>query len=197
MRKIDSKYENPLDDLNIAVAEHLSPCFHKMGFTANGITTLSMIFGILSIFLLWKGYIWGFAITFYISYWFDCMDGYYARRYNNVSKFGDLYDHIKDVVVMVGVLVVFYLRNRGCGWKTWLPIGIGLGILFLTLSSYLGCQEKIYPKEDESGTLNYAKKLCPGDPKKTIQVMKWLGTGTTVIIIIILIVWVEKSGKCK
>ena len=39
------------------------------------------------------------CIYYFISYFFDVLDGIYAREYNMVSEFGDYYDHIKDIVV--------------------------------------------------------------------------------------------------
>ena len=33
------------------------------------------------------------AILYYIGYFFDCMDGNYARTYKMTSNFGDKYDH--------------------------------------------------------------------------------------------------------
>lgn len=34
------------------------------------------------------------TILYYIGYFFDCMDGNYARTYKMTSDFGDKYDHI-------------------------------------------------------------------------------------------------------
>ena len=46
-RKLPSKYENPVDLFFITIAEAINPIFYKIGFTANGITTLSLIFGLI------------------------------------------------------------------------------------------------------------------------------------------------------
>ena len=55
----------------------------------------------------------------------------------------------------------------------------------------LGCQEKIY-NTDQSVTLSIFKKLCPDPPEKTIKFSKFLGCGTTILVLMMLIII---SGK--
>jgi phosphatidylglycerophosphate synthase len=198
MRKIDSKDENPIDNLNIYVADKISPFFKSLGFSPNGITTLSLLFGMLSIYFLYKDYnVWWFAIAYYISYFFDCMDGFYARKYSMVTKFGDAYDHIKDVTVTIGVLTVLYFKNRSCPSKVlWIVAAVFFLSLFLSMA-HLGCQEKIYNKEGESDALLFTKNLCPGDPKESIKFLRYFGCGTFTLIVIGLVVYIESSRVCK
>lgn len=197
MRKIDREYENPIDNINIDVADKLCPLFRKMGFSANGITTLSLIFGLISVFLLWKGHIWGFAVTYYISYFFDCMDGYYARKYNMVSKFGDMYDHVKDMIVTICVGLTLFLRNRHCPWsKLAIPLVV-FAMFNIMMMAQLGCQEKIYGRTEESNCLSIYQNLCIGDPNRSVKFFRYFGCGTIVILFILLVVWVEKSNFCK
>ena len=33
----------------------------------------------------------------FVGYFFDCMDGHFARKYNMVTEFGDMYDYITDL----------------------------------------------------------------------------------------------------
>lgn len=199
MRKIEKQYENPIDNINIDIASWMCPFFKKLGFTPNGITTISLIFGLLSIYLLYKGHIWLFAITFYLSYFFDCMDGHYARKYDMVSVGGDMYDHVKDLIVNVGVLFVVVKRNRHCPPKLWIGIAIVLAVATIMMLSYFGCQEKAYEKE-ESDTLKFSKALCPGDTAAAQQRLKWLryfGSATWIILVTIGIIYLERSQVCK
>lgn len=188
--KIPSSQENPFDVYNISLVDKLCPTFKSLKFTPNGITTLSLIFGLLSLLFLWNYNVLGFGICYYISYLFDCLDGHYARKYNMVSKFGDLYDHIKDVLVVIGIFTILYLRykKKNNVWRNFILLTIGMTLF---MNAQLGCQEKLYPK-NESDTLKFAKNLCPGSPTKTIQITKWFGCGTW-IIYIILAVWYLKS----
>jgi len=194
MRKITPEQENPIDNINIDICNFLCPFFNTMGFTPNGITTLSLLFGILSIFLLYKGYIISFGITYYISYFFDCMDGYYARKYSMVSRGGDLYDHIKDIVVYLLLIIVFWYKNRSQPIKNKLLTIIVFILLFLLMSAHLGCQEKI-TDNDQSKSLNFTKKLCPGDPDTNIKITKFFGCGTFILLTIFIIVYTSKNDK--
>ena len=103
MRKIPEESDNPIDNFILKIVDPLCPLFKALHFTPNGITTISLVFGLLSAYLLYKGHPYLFGITFFISYFFDCMDGYYARKYNMVTRFGDIYDHVKDIVVTGGM----------------------------------------------------------------------------------------------
>ena len=198
MRKIERKYENPIDNVLLDIIEAVSPTFYKLGFNANGITTLSLVFGLLSIFFLYKGSIYLFMISYSISYFFDCMDGYFARRYKCVSKIGDYYDHIKDVTVFIGVLIVVFLRYR-CSPITLIIGTIVLVVFFIIMNMYLGCQEKIYAKtkSDESPTLEHLKNTCPGDPENSIKYLRYFGTGTYAVLFIITVFIVHKVCKIK
>jgi len=198
MRKIERKYENPIDNVLLDIIEAVSPTFYKLGFNANGITTLSLIFGLLSIFFLYKGSIYLFMISYSISYFFDCMDGYFARRYKFVSKFGDYYDHIKDVTVFIGILIVIFLKYR-CSPITLIIGTIVLVVFSIIMNMYLGCQEKIYSKTkcDESPSLDKLKNICPGDPENSIKYLRYFGTGTYAVLFIITVFIVHKVCKIK
>ena len=196
MRKIPKHYDNPLDNVLIDCADSLCPYFHKLGFTPNGITTISLIFALLAAWALWKGYIWLFAILYAMSYFFDCMDGHYARKYKMVTKFGDIYDHAKDISAGLLLMGILYYRNKDrCNWNVWISV-IVVFILFTGLGfTHLGCQEKIYGK-NQSGTLNMGKMLCPGGTKQ-IRWTRYAGMGTWTIVFIILVIVIEKTKVCK
>ena len=200
MRKIQKCHENPLDNILINISDSLCPLFKKLGFTPNGITTLSLIFGLAAVYALYKGKVWGFAILYFISYFFDNMDGHYARKYGMTSKFGDYYDHIKDIVVVLVLLGVLITRNR-CSRKVWITAGAILAVAFVLMSAQLGCQEKIYKSTpdptDESPSLSFTSHLCPGDPEKSCGWLRWFGCGTFVLVFIAVIVYMESSNICR
>lgn len=200
MSKIQKCHENPIDHILIKLSDFLCPTFRKLGFTPNKITTLSLFFGLLSIFCLYKGWIWWFAIFYFISYFFDNMDGHYARKYNMTSKFGDYYDHIKDIVVVIALIVVLILRNR-CSKKVWIIAGIVVGIAFILMTAQLGCQEKIYKNtkdiNDESPSLSFTTAFCPFNPYEGCKYLRWFGCGTFVLILIGTIIYMEKTRICQ
>ena len=186
MRKIQDKYENPIDNIFLLISEQLCPIFHSLNFNANGITTLSLIFGLISLYYLYNGKLVMFMISYIISYFFDCMDGHYARKYDCVTKFGDYYDHIKDILIVFGIITTVFLRYK-LTVKTMVITIIIISILTILMFSHLGCQEILYSNEHESPSLEGMKKLCPDDKGKSIEYTRYFGCGTFVILIVIIV----------
>lgn len=197
MKKIPDEIDNPIDNFLISFSEYLCPIFKKMNFTPNGITTLSLFFGLASIYYLYYENMIGFSITYFISYFFDCMDGHYARKYKMITKFGDLYDHCKDFLIYFLILVIVYQKYRKV---ITFPI---LFIFFLSLFLmflHLGCQQKFYCKSDkdtketlEPETLDTFQTLCKN--KSWIYFTRFMGCGTFVVISIFLINFLHYKNK--
>lgn len=194
MRKIDSEYENHIDDQIIELCSNVSSFFESLNMTANDITTLSLISGLASIYYLYdESYRLG-AILFFISYMFDCLDGFYARKNNMVSKFGDMYDHVKDLIVLVGVDYIIFSRIT----KHRTEIYILLIILIILFSIHIGCQEIHYShtNPDESPTLTLSKRFCPAtnhnDSKKIMEYTRFVGNGTFMAILTIVLYNLDK-----
>ncbi len=173
-RKIDRRFENPIDNVLIDLADVLCPSFHSLGFTPNMITGLSAVFGYVSLYFLYKELYLHAGVCFFIQYFFDCMDGYFARKYQMTSKMGDALDHIKDATVTLGIMYIFYLR------KDWPGIVLALSTI-ICVSFMMGCQEIMYDS-DESPTLSVTKTLSPCTTKESAVAMmpylRWLGCGT-------------------
>lgn len=188
MRKIPAKYENPLDHILISIADKICPTFKKFGFTPNMITTLSLIFGLFAIVFLWKGYLVLFIVFYIISYFFDCLDGHYARKYNMVTKLGDCYDHLKDIIIAILSLVIIYIKAKNKHNSKLIAIILAIFIVFTFMGYvHLGCQEKYYEKtegKNESCTLSPGKLLCPGNPNENLPYTRWFGMGTWVLVTI-------------
>lgn len=189
-RKVPEKLENPIDNYFIDIATILNPVFYKIGFNANGITTLSLIFGLLSCYLYYNK-IYGISgIIMIISYYFDVMDGNFARKYNMQSKFGDYYDHIKDFTVLF-IIVCLILLNKDLPLYLKISGGIiGLLLLFGTIT-HLGCIEKYVihynnnNKIKESEILSIFKYCCNSMEK--IKNVRYFGSGTANVYLSIFI----------
>jgi phosphatidylglycerophosphate synthase len=194
-RKIKSEFENPIDNLFIKISEVISGPLVKIGITPNMITTLSFIFGLIAVYLLYKDHYLLAGCSFVLGYFFDCMDGYVARKYNMISKFGDLYDHVTDVITNVILLVVFMCKKINIKLKIFLFILIFV-FLFFSLT-HLGCQEKYYEiiqkKNSTDGILYNFVKLCK--KKEMIRTTRFFGTGTYTILIFIIIVFHKKINN--
>jgi phosphatidylglycerophosphate synthase len=140
MRKITTDMENPIDNIIIYIADRASGIYKNMGLTPNHLTTFSLICNVLSACLFYYDHRYMSVLLFMIGYYFDCADGFYARKYDMVTTFGDYYDHINDQLKILLILIVMYLKSK-CKFFSILPIIAALTLLSLM---HLGCQEKIY-----------------------------------------------------
>lgn len=194
MRKIPKQYDCPIDNVVIDICELVSGAFHRVGFTPNGITTLSMITGLAGVFALWKSQPIIAVVLIAISYFFDCLDGYYARKYKMTSKIGDLYDHIKDISVFsLYILVLFYRNKHKLSTSQWILV-FAIGLLFIMLSFlYFACQEQIYDKEEDIPSLSWTRLLVPNKhvAKKLLRILRHCGLGTFTLIYLGFTLWIE------
>ena len=200
MSKIDTNYYNPIDQKLIDISDKLSPTFKNLNFTPNGITTLSLIFGVLSIYVLYKPsnntYIpYLFTILYLISYFFDVMDGHYARKYNMTSNIGDIYDHVKDLLVNIVLVYVLIIKYNLLNHKYIILILIIFGILQYIR---LGCIDKTYDKK--SGISFYiGRKICYIDDKdklmKIIHNTKLFDTVSFILLLCITVLYLFYKKK--
>ena len=191
MRKIPNNLENPLDNHLIDLCEYVSPTFYNYGFTPNMITTLSNISTILVILLLLNAnYVWA-SFFVLVAYFFDCLDGHLARKYNLTTEFGDYYDHISDAVKIIAILCTLYYIDSS---KLVIVMPFLL-IVTLLMMMHIGCQEQYY-NSMESQSLHFMKNLCPIDLKNNkehienkMQFTKYFGAGTGTIAVMLSILY--------
>lgn len=191
MRKIPEHIENPIDNIIYQSIDSSAVLFRKMNFTPNMITSISTLFGLLSIYSLYKDKFALAGVLYFISYYFDCLDGYYARKYDMVSKLGDYYDHIKDIAIFSGIIITLIKKRIFPGLIFFVPI------VMMTFMHF-GCQE-IYYNKGESDSLKFTTYFCPvkNDRSKLEEVMKftrYFGSGTLVLLFCIYLIVLE---KCK
>jgi phosphatidylglycerophosphate synthase len=198
----------------------LSDLFHKLGMTPNQITFTSMVSGLVALRFLIPARMShpvtraiAFTFLYVFSYVLDCTDGYHARKYNMVSKFGDYFDHVKDTIVNVllfGLLLRYSQPEQRCIIVFFTAVA-SLGFLM-----QMGCQElreKILRNDDtdvvpdptpsngnppkpsmseDSGSLSLLHYFCPcrtRDLAQTEKCLSWtrfLGCGTLVAIMVCL-----------
>jgi len=187
MKKIPSEYENPIDNEIYRVVEWVSPAFYTLGFTPNMVTTIANVFNIGCIYSIFnKHYMWGGAFYF-IGYFFDCLDGYLARSYDMVTPYGDLYDHISDILKFLGACFALYKMNR-FQFLLCLPLIL---ISLLCACVFFSFQEKLYDKSDSSASLATLSKLCFADTsdeaKEYMKYIRYLGCGTFNIVMVLII----------
>lgn len=177
-RKVPENLENPVDNLIYQDMDKVANFFKENNFTPNMLTSVSAFFGLLSIYSICKNRFMIAGILYFISYYFDCLDGYFARKYDMVTKFGDYYDHVKDILVFSGLVFVLFYKRLHIGLLFIIPF------FFLMLVQF-GCQE-IYYNKDESDTLDFTRHLCPTEDKEELEkIMKYtryFGCGTVIVM---------------
>ena len=191
MKKIPENLDDPLDNIFSIICDKLSPFFKNTGHTPNIITTESLITGLISCYFLYKGNILLFSIFYIISYFFDCFDGYFARRYNMTSKGGDIYEHIKDISVYLIILVILYLK-----YKKYISLQIILIFIFIVgmLMIHMGCQQKYYlehnpDKKEES--IDKLKGFCTNTGN--LSWTRFFGPGMFTIFTILLVWYISRN----
>lgn len=190
MRKIPYIYDNPLDNLFYELSEITSPYVYSIGFTPNMITTLSNIACIITILLLFNSNYYWAALFVLIAFYFDCMDGYMARKYKMYSSFGDYYDHISDIIKTILILCALYYIDKNKFYNI-IPILVLLGIL-MTIN--ISCQELLIDSND-SDSLKSIKKICPiknnDEIKNTLISTKLFGVGTFQLALALSIIYYD------
>lgn len=196
MRKIEREFENPIDNILIDICELVAPYFHQLDFTPNGITTLSMITGVFSCYFLADNKPIISVLFLFLSYFFDSLDGFYARKYDMVTKFGDYYDHVKDVSVTALLLAILYKRNKHKLTTKETIVLLSVALVFYSLMCIqFSLQEILYAKPEESETLGFIKKYVDNkeDAAKLAKITRYFGCGTVILFNMMLILYLENK----
>jgi hypothetical protein len=191
VNKLQDHCECPIDIHIFKFIDMHLHIFYKLGFTPNMVTTLSIIFGFLAAYQIMQNRLWLAAIFWLISYYLDCVDGKLARKYNMVSKFGDIYDHVGDLLKFIAVLVSLFISNKEkTTARQWIFVSIII-LLALLQTIHLGYQESVYNKKHESPYLNIPRKLFVNEEKANnhINYTRHFGCGTFFVSCAILILF--------
>lgn len=179
--KIKLEHMHPFEASMYINAYESLPMFKKLNLTPNNITTISVFCGILSLYNLWNGNALLAILFSYISFYYDCADGLYARKYNMITEFGDYYDHITDIIqygLYIGIL--FYKYNL-LNHKLLLSIMI---IQLILVSLYMGCVEKIYTKKSDT-TLSLLRNMCIYNVDKNVKILKYFSSVNNLFVLFI------------
>lgn len=213
MRKIPRSEECPIDNYFIDVATAVAPIFHSTGHTPNLITLYSAVAKAFSVHALWNHDLKGFVGTWVAQYWLDCLDGYMARKYNQVTLVGDRLDHLFDTTAWIAVIIVLLLRyNIPTSYILIIVGAVVLGWMHLgsqqtsmrdrnrhtsghdesqSQKSSEDEKEKLYTplKGSQLESLDYLSPLCPYP--EFIHVTKYFGLGTmnAILVASILMNW--------
>jgi phosphatidylglycerophosphate synthase len=179
MSKLEEHQDHPLELVCYQFAEKISPFFRQLGFTPNGLTTISNVGAVMCLYGVYKKKPILIAVGFVIKYLFDCADGFFARKYKMTSKWGDKYDHYSDWIFSVLLLWVLWTKTSFQYWAFPYRGYIIAVFLFLGFMTWIhtGCQEAIQLEKngETSETLSFSQKACP-HPHQFIKVTRWFGS---------------------
>ena len=126
---------------------------------------------------MWKKHCTLAGVSYFISYFFDCQDGNYARTYKMYSDFGSLYDHISDAVIIIGLIAIYILKDYSNSFRYGLLVG-GAIIGYFCWKYYLK-QEEYYEAKNE----NKEKDVN----MESMRYLKFFGPGSAALIITVII----------
>jgi phosphatidylglycerophosphate synthase len=134
--------------------------WHSIKVTPNILTTFGLISSILCVYFLYKKNTIACIIFLLLRMYFDYADGLLARKYKQVSKFGDYYDHIVDIFGFFIPFMIVLLITSNTKQKILFSVLIFVFGLFFVIQQ--GCMEKEYSNKSgvESQTLKWVKKMC-------------------------------------
>lgn len=198
MQKLPVDLDCPIDNVFHRLVPYVCEIGRAFSLSANDMTTVSLIFGVIAVIGLVKQNALLFVFGYMMSYFFDCVDGAYARRYNMVTQFGDWYDHVKDVVVnvVIAFLLIRMAWKKGGEWCRYGLLIILMCVLPLSLS-HLNLME-IYHERDPSirddQRANQALRLMRAQTDEQrmwsdevlhqqLREKRWFGTGSYIVLV--------------
>ena len=195
MKKLPLKYENPFDNMIYVFVEEISPYLYRAKLTPNMITTFGNVLSIIGLLNLWHRKYKEASIYFGVAYVMDCVDGYLARKYNMVSKFGDYYDHVSDISKFMLFLISLVLINP----KTFLKVLPIIVFFFIGFNLQLYYQEYYYNKKEASPTLAMISAFVPRflkpnnkkQSKQFMRVSRFFGSGTFNLVLVLIIMFYD------
>lgn len=195
VNKLQSHHECPIDILLLGLIDTHLDAYHALHISPNMVTTFSIICGIISAYNILRHHFKTAAFYFAVAYYFDCVDGKIARKFDQVTIFGDYYDHFGDIFKVLIVLYALYISNP----VVFNTIKYFILFLFGMMLVHLGCQEKIYEDKEyvpsESNYLSIFKNLIHEtlDPLECIHYTKHVGCGTFMFFMFLIIFFWRKK----
>lgn len=189
--KIPDFQENPLDVLLERLSRQVAvPVLRATGHTPNAITGYSFACGLVALACLAHGRVHAACVWLALGYFFDVVDGQYARTFGLVTHAGDVFDHMTDLVVAAGLGVLLVVRY---GVAAGALVG-GLALAGSVLS--LGCQQRNVaaaattpgerpqsPRRGGGESLDRLRRVCPD--RRMVRVTRFLGGATSVLVVIL------------
>lgn len=103
----------------------------------NVLTTGRLLLAVVLFVLIPWGWYGAAAVLFIGAAATDWVDGWYARRYGQVTRFGRIFDPFVDKVIVCGTYI-FLAAERGSGIQAWMAVVVmGRELLVTALRSFI------------------------------------------------------------
>ncbi len=103
----------------------------------NTLTGIRFLLAILTFVLLPLDLVWAALVVFLIAVSTDWIDGYWARKYNQVTQFGRIFDPFVDKIIICGTFV-FLVAMAGSGIAAWVAVVVmGREMLVTVIRSFV------------------------------------------------------------
>ena len=108
----------------------------------NQITASRLILSVVMFCLIPFGFYWASFVLFVLAAGTDWLDGWYARRYNQVTVLGRILDPFADKIIICGTFIFLVaepaLTNQWYGLQPWMAVVIvGREMLVTVLRSFI------------------------------------------------------------
>jgi phosphatidylglycerophosphate synthase len=177
LKKVPEHLASPIDNIFYRLSDIICPSMKVSGWTPNMITTVGLVFGLISIYLIYTEHYFLGLIFLWLCFFSDCLDGHFARKYDMVTKFGDYYDHFRDIFVVVTVIILIYKKLKR-GKKFFVLTTLIFAYLMMV---QIGCQEMNSSFPEHNDCLDIFKMFCP-NPELIIYT-RFFGCGTFIFVI--------------
>jgi phosphatidylglycerophosphate synthase len=184
-KKLCDDQEPIIDWFLVEIAKPTTKPLHDLGVTPNMITIFGLSLGLISIhFLIHNQYVLSFVFL-WLTYWTDCLDGYFARKYNQVTRLGDYLDHFRDFFVAGSIVILILMKMKGFAAK--ISSAVIISIFAFMMCCYIGCQERLTAYTEHNDCLGFLGKLCGKYPEEEVKYTKYFGCGTFILVISVFI----------
>jgi phosphatidylglycerophosphate synthase len=194
--KLPYKLDNPYDNLMNYFGEKSLHILKYLNFTPNTLTLIGGIFMIFSIIFILKYKFLYASLLYAIAYWFDCVDGQYARYYGVTSKSGEKLDHFVDAVRNILTCISIYIINIPTLKKL---IFFVFYVIFTLTNVYVSnCIQNYYyfnTKTDDKYHMKDKMTFCKHEPNQQLKYVRFFGSGTKILFIILFLLYLSLGSR--
>lgn len=192
VNKLPDELDNPFDLMLYRHIDDTLPLYKALGFTPNGLTTVSLLLGLFTAYAVYHRHFLVAALTWFLSYYYDCADGKMARRYHMTSAYGDWYDHASDWVKHGALFYVLFLLLRRPSTQRFMAVAVTVLFLLLGLIAHqMSCQERFTDTSQTSQSLAFLQMLSTSADQcqRNMPVTRYFTPGTVTVYLCLLILF--------